>query len=493
MSKRNRRSLAEDLVFPTLLFMALGGMTWAVRGCSGYGGSSGCIFAGVTWGAAWWFISRNAGREQSRPYSSGWIVLAMTVGIGFAGSRGWAQWPNFFEGHLSTNAQANEFVPISRAYGFLWLFIAGMPWAGLGAGLLAWCSSQSRLRGWEWLLRVACVIGGGLSGWYLFVRLPEVFLPLYKSIPERYHDLKANPSLGRLINDNRSAITHLGLYLGFLAFEVFRRDWRNVRLILTVGVVSGLGWALFQNWKWAEHWWPDARFNFWRCWESSGGLSIGLAYGLAFFLANGRLSPEELAQREIHLAPRLSRGEWLTVYLGLLLVSVLFLLGEMGLWGIPSFVILAGFGGAYYLRFAKEPILPRGEPSLERFGLYIGLLLGLGLSIRNGVKGWFNIYVGNEDYWSAVLWWIAGPLFLVGFIVLALNALMRPHPNNCEGEVFPHAYGLLWLVLITQNILAQLVTGPLTNWGEVVFSIYYVLLFALSAVIIHHYRVQQTC
>ena len=47
------RDLMHDLLFPTVLFAALGGMTWAVRGCSGYGASAGCIFAGVTLGAAW--------------------------------------------------------------------------------------------------------------------------------------------------------------------------------------------------------------------------------------------------------------------------------------------------------------------------------------------------------------------------------------------------------------------------------------------------------
>src|SRR5690349_12008159 len=96
--------LARDLVLPTVLFMALGGMTWAVRGCSGFGAVNGCVFAGVTWGAAWWFISRDASAIQSRRYSSGWIILALTIGIGISGNRGWMQWPSFFEGHLQLNS-----------------------------------------------------------------------------------------------------------------------------------------------------------------------------------------------------------------------------------------------------------------------------------------------------------------------------------------------------------------------------------------------------
>ena len=86
MKISHNRDLVEDLFFPTLLFAALGGMTWAVRGCSGFGGSAGCIFAGVMWGAAWWFIARDPGPEPSRRYTSPWIVLAVTAGLGISGA-----------------------------------------------------------------------------------------------------------------------------------------------------------------------------------------------------------------------------------------------------------------------------------------------------------------------------------------------------------------------------------------------------------------------
>ena len=61
-------------------------------------------------------------------------------------------------------------------------------------------------------------------------------------------------------------------------------------LISTVGLLNGLGWALFQNWRWASGLWPDAHFNWWRCWESCGGISIGAAYGVAYYLVNRRAS-----------------------------------------------------------------------------------------------------------------------------------------------------------------------------------------------------------
>ncbi len=430
-TEQRASDIAHDLVLPTLLFAALGAMAWAVRGCSGFGAVNGCVFAGVTWGAAWWYISRDPAGRQSRPFNSGWIVLALTVGIGLSGNRGWMQWPSFFDNQLQLNTPEGKFAPISRAYGFLWLFVAGVPWAGLGACLLSWCGSHRRAGSRDWALRISCAVAVALLARFLFDAFPAVFLPLYKSLGAEYADLHANPNLRRLINDDRAALTHLGLYLGFLLAEVGRRDWRNVKLITTVGLLNGVGWALFQNWKWAPALFPNASFNWWRCWESSGGISIGIAYGVGYWLANRPASAAEM----------------------------------------------------------RATPLPTGNPNLERFGLYLGLLLGLGLSIKNGLKGWANLYVGNEDYWNAVLWRITGPMMLLGLALLLIQMRLRPIPRQSGKDLFPHAYRLIWLVFITQNVIAQLVTGPHAVWDETVFSIYYLLLLAISGVIVFHFRV----
>jgi hypothetical protein len=428
MRTDSRNNLAQELVLPVLLFAALGGMTWAVRGCSGFGAMNGCVFAGVTWGTAWWFIAREPRKGQGRPYSSGWIILALTIGIGIAGNRGWMQWPSFFEGHLQTNSAAGKFVPIPRWYGFLWLFIAGVPWAGLGACMLAWCGSHRLTTAREWIVRIGCGLAAGWLAKVLFDMFPEVFLPLYSSLKSQYGDLQANPNLRRLMNDNGAAIMHLGLYLGFLSFEAGRRDWRNVTLISTVGLINGMGWALCQNWRWAAGLWPNANFNWWRCWESCGGISIGIAYGVAYWLVNRSLGTE-------------ATGET---------------------W--------------------------RPSPNLERFGASVGLLLGLGLSIKNGLKGWANIYVGNEEHWNQVLWMVIGPMMLICLVGLVMRIPLRPFSKDFEGDPFPHAYRITWAVLIVQNVIAQLVTGPHSSWRETAFSLYYLLLFMISGLILHHFQ-----
>src|SRR5262249_43447505 len=128
------------------------------------------------------------------------------------------------------------------------------------------------------------------------------------------------------------------------------------------------------------------------------------------------------------------------------------------------------------------------HPNLERFGTYFGLLLGLGMSVRSGLKGWANLYLGHEEYWSQVLWLIFGPLMLLGLLGLVVWIRFRPMPPGFHGDLFPHSYRLIWLVLVTQNLLAQMVTGPYTVWNEMAFKIHYCLLFLISAVIVVHFR-----
>jgi len=83
---------------------------------------------------------------------------------------------------------------------------------------------------------------------------------------------------------------------------------------------------------------------------------------------------------------------------------------------------------------------------------------------------------------------VIGPLLLIALLALIWRLRSRPLPPGCDADVFPHDYRLFWLVLITQNVLAQLVTGPWSSWNEVAFSIYYLILFVLTAVIAHHFH-----
>ena len=127
-----------------------------------------------------------------------------------------------------------------------------------------------------------------------------------------------------------------------------------------------------------------------------------------------------------------------------------------------------------------------------RLGACLGLIFGMGLSIKNGLKGWANIYLKDfhkEGYYEAIYWNYIGTLMLVCLAVTAIWLLIRPLPRRFRGDVFPHAFGMMWFVLFTQHVIALLVTGPLNQWAEAIqWWIYYLLLFIISATIVWHFH-----
>jgi hypothetical protein len=671
-----RSGPAHDFVLPTLLFTALGAMSWAVRGSAGASSMNAHIAPGLLWGAAWWFVARDAGRWQSRRYASGWIPFALTVGFALAGNRGWMQWHHMYEGHLSTNWPKGEWQPIAPFYGFLWFFLAGSAWAALPACLLACCSAERPTRAWEWTLRIACGLGGAYLASRVFARYPDFFLPHYATIADKYHNLRANPGLDKLIRDNGATVRHLGYCVGFLLFEAMRRDWKNVTLISTVGMLNGLGWSFLQNWKWAARAWPEAKFNFGRCWEVCGGISIGIGLGVAYYLVNRQETADRRTARERRIGCTFPHGDWLLAagllallgwtafwpaaadlrrpsqivfnpeplwgiicfcaaaaclgaafvhrslqretpedvanrltaqslesWLGLALMLVLgwFIHNEVNagfgdgvrdasirpdwLHGVdlswlsetaraafqrisaiasagnlyfclvavyclarivrreavgPRFgwdglvtylgftliliaaigpnlittwpaalcfaLVAAAFGVGYFVLNSRSTTgeaagtrqqlrLTAEDPNLERWGLFLGLVYGLGLSLRKLLKGGSHLYLvnyGDEKYWDPACWkWVAAGM-LVCLLAGLLWFLARRFPADFAGDLFPHAAVIFWLVLIVENVVAQVVTGPVVGpqarWDDFQFNLFYLVLFALTGALTYHFQ-----
>jgi hypothetical protein len=65
----------RDFVLATLLFAALGAVSWAVRGSAGASAMNAHIAPGLLWGVAWWFAARESCGDQSRRYASGWVSI----------------------------------------------------------------------------------------------------------------------------------------------------------------------------------------------------------------------------------------------------------------------------------------------------------------------------------------------------------------------------------------------------------------------------------
>jgi hypothetical protein len=204
--------------------------------------------------------------------------------------------------------------------------------------------------------------------------------------------------------------------------------------------------------------------------------------------------------------------DWLATYCGLSVILIAGIGVHMTTrWRTPTWFGIIGvvYGVGYYLLTCRpmfgdlvceleKPAPARAakwnteDPNLERWGAFVGLLYGLGLSLRKTLKGGANLYLGDENYWDRVCWnWIA-LLMLVCMLAGIAWLLSTRLPRTFQGNAFPRASGIIWLVLIAENVVAQVVTGPVfgprASWNDFTFNLLYLILFALTAVIVYHFQ-----
>ena len=253
---------------------------------------------------------------------------------------------------------------------------------------------------------------------------------------------------------------------------------------------------------------PDAATPWWARFDYFFVGATAL-YGALFFLTTlwktVIVRPEEKAS----IAPFFQRYpnlDWLAIYLSLTIIACSFFRGEAPAWkgwlwmaqespapwiGMLGFACLALFGVIWCALGYFQP--REGDGGLDRFAVHLGLLIGLGLSLKNGARGWANKNLdGSEQMWGDLYWRYIGPAMLLLLIGIIALALLRRVKAPREGDSVPHAWAFIVVVLVVQNALAHLVTGPLTDWNEAIFNLYYVLLFFLSAAILYHYHFMQT-
>ena len=181
----------------------------------------GCVFAGVLIASAWFLLSRYPSGTSSRRYASGWSILAIVVGIGIEGMHGWMQWPSWSLGNFQLSFNPAVIDSVNPFYGYIWTFVAAVPWSGMGAVLLAWAGSRIPLKTKDWILRICFGVVGYLIAIGLFYLFPQVFLPLYNQL-DQYNSTLC-PNCHRAYSDNFLAMEWFGAYIGFLCYEIYRK------------------------------------------------------------------------------------------------------------------------------------------------------------------------------------------------------------------------------------------------------------------------------
>jgi hypothetical protein len=344
-----------------------------------------------------------------------------------AGMRGWMQWPSWYDGWFIIDADQGIYYSISPIYGWVWMLLTGISWGGLGSVFLAWTGSKIPLTRVQWILRFSFVGGGVAIGYALFALFPEIFLPLYNEIP--YNDATACPTCIRAIGDNRLAVVFLFAYLGGLLYEIIRKDKMNIKLILIIGSISGFGWMLghFISNHWIPSLFPTFNFNWWRLWETTGGGVIGLAYGIAFYVCNQKLSPDH-----------------------------------------PDALVQP---------YSKHP------NAEKLWGVHFGLYFGLAYSMIAGIKGNLNIYYGIDETlvaWSAPI----GLLFIGLWVMSILHTRRSPAKINDGKDYLSYFPSLFVIMYIVHRELGLGVTGPLSISSELIYFVYYLVLSVLDFLIL---------
>jgi len=269
-----------DAVLVAIVFALMGAYFWAIRGTGGLGGTSGGILAGLGWAMLWLAFSHYNGGMRERPYGNGYMVAAITLGMGIGGATGYGVYIGWLDGHFYLN-YPDGVRTVAPWTGYAMLFVCGLHWGGLTGALMAWCAPKEELAAWEWFARIGAGIVGMVLAQVFVVQFPQLFLPFYS---EGIYAVEANATCIRAQESIQTIAPHVGLYFGFLLFEIIRRDFRAVAVMLIMGLGFALAFSIGGIWQTNNDTVPH--IPWWKFWEMSIGFGGGLTFALVFYLFN---------------------------------------------------------------------------------------------------------------------------------------------------------------------------------------------------------------
>ena len=112
--------------------------------------------------------------------------------------------------------------------------------------------------------------------------------------------------------------------------------------------------------------------------------------------------------------------------------------------------------------------------------------------MARGVKGWGNIYYGNERMWNNGAWAVIGPIMAILMIVAAIWLLPSYRPGSPDTVAFPAQLATdLGGSYLSKRDCAMHYRPPY-EWSEVAFDMYYLLLFFTTMPIVYHFHYVKT-
>ena len=269
-----------DYVLVAIIMGLMGSFFWAIRGTGGFGGSTGGALAGLGWAMLWHGFSRFGGGAAQRPYGSRRMVAAITFGIAVGGLTGYGVYIGWLQGKFYLD-YPHDVREVAAWTGYAMLFLCGLHWGGVTGVFMAWCAPRSSLGLKGWLMRIAAGVCGAVAAGITVRLLPQLFLPFYS---EGIYDVAEYRTCQRALGSIRNIAPHVGLFLGFLAFELVRRDWRAAAMMLVMALGFAIPFTVGGYWQTMHG--AELKIDWWKNWEMTIGLGGGLAFGLAFYLFN---------------------------------------------------------------------------------------------------------------------------------------------------------------------------------------------------------------
>ena len=374
-----------DYVSIAVIMGLMGAFFWAIRGTGGYGGEQGGILAGVGWAVLWYGFSGIDGAGRFRPYGHPVAIAAITFGIAIGGFTGYGVYNSWVRGQFFLD-HPNGLREVGAWTGYAMLFVCGLHWGGIPGALLAWCAPRKCVCWRAWTARFGLGILGAVAAALIVRVFPQWFLPFYN---EGIYQIDANKTCIRAEDSIRTIAPHVGLFLGFLAFEIAHRDWRAVGIMLVMALGFAIPFSAGGYWHTLND--LTTKISWWKNWEMTIGLGGGLAFGLAFYLFN---RPEDVAPRPVTSTKRIA-GAGIPITLAVVEI------------------LLGGYDGFRSLHTLTWPELPDLSPILVIVGIGLVALVSL-LGARQTSLGTSH---AAEPVPTSILLAIVALIIVVGFAI----------------------------------------------------------------------------
>ena len=466
-----------------LLFGAVGAVTWAVRGTTGWGGIDGTLVPGLTWGLLWYYICQKRGID-ARGISL-WLGLSLSIG----GELGYGQYTSWIRGQF---AGPDGPLPISPLVGYAWLFICGAAWGATGAIVLGWVLG-GRTTALRWVVRLVVPVLLGVLGWRLVHAWPTPFFPYYGA---GYYAGTLPAPLERTVYTNTQNFAVFAWFIGAMLIAAMQRDRSTLVAGSVVGAGFGVAFAISTSWCIGYAYAPQF-VDWWKLWEMSAGFLLGVLYAVVMFWAVRQLD----ARYESDNAVPVGHGEttfraetiasvcWAAACFALVFVSgfeYFPITGTLlGLFYVVS-VGVAAYAG-YRTGNPRQIAENRMRVSLEFASFFLWFILFYGVSSRAGVVfGLYDDKAIDQYAWPASRVALFTPVaaVLVGKAVFAMWTAIYKLEWKTNSDVTTQRISARTLVLV----LAIGAVGAVSIWPSKIGVCYSV---AIAAAVAALFRIER--